>query len=164
MPPLSPRRPARRARPGAGSRDGGVPRARGAPRPSRRRRGRSGPQSYLVAIRIGEDRDPAEAFRQVGGRQHARAAELLRLVQAGVQVVNAHVHLDARALARRLRRTDAAADRALAGLGVDQGVPLHIRARLDLPAEELGVELLSAFGVRADDLEERYWLPHDAMP
>jgi len=34
------------------------------------------------------------------------------------------------------------------------------RIRVDLPAEQLGVELPCPLRVRADDLEERYWLAH----
>src|SRR5215831_19801909 len=165
MPALSLPRRARRARQAAGSRGGAARRWRAAPRRwprPPRRPGSSGPQAHLVPVRVGENGEPAEVPRQVGGRDEPLAAELLGPVEVGVQVVDPHVDLDARAFTRRLNGPDAAADRALAALGVDYGVAAHVRVGLRLPAEQLGVELPRPLRVRADDLEPRYWLSHRA--
>src|SRR6516164_7312031 len=167
MPALSLPRRARPARQAAGSRGGAAPRGRAAPRrwprPPRRRCS-SGPQAHLVAVRVGEDREPAEIAGQVGGRDEPLAAELLGPVEVAVQVVDLHVDLDARAFTRRLNGPDATADRALAALGVDYGVAAHVRVGRRLPAEQFGVELPRPLSVRTDDLEPRHWLSHRALP
>src|SRR5215471_21521705 len=167
MPALSLPRRARHARQAAGSRGGAARRGRAAPRRwprPPRRPGSSGPQAHLVAIRVGEDREPAEVAGQVGGRDEPLAAELLGPVEVAVQVVDLHVDLDARALTRRLNWPDAAADRALAALGVDYGVAAHVRVGRRLPAEQFGVELACPLRVRADDLKPCHWLSHHAFP
>src|SRR6516164_5704196 len=120
---------------------------------------RSAPQADLVAVRVGEDGEPAVVTGQVGGRDQPLAAQLLGAVQVGVQVVDAHVDLHA-LLPRLARRADTAADGPVPGTGIDQAVPAHGRIGGDLPAEQLAIELLRPLVVRADDFEERHWLTH----
>src|SRR5215472_14873790 len=124
---------------------------------------RSGPQPDGVAVRVREDREPAVVAGQVGGRHELLAAELLGAVQVAVQVVDPHVNLHA-GLARALRRSDASADRVLLGPGVDERVTAHRRVGGNLPAEQVGVELLRARRVLADHLEKCHWLSHRGLP
>src|SRR5580704_13151286 len=123
----------------------------------------SAPQADLVAVRIGEDGEPAVVTGQVRGRDQALATQLLGAVQVGVQVVDPHVDLHA-LLPRLGRRADAAADGPVPGAGIDQAVPAHGRIGGDLPAEQLAVELLRPLVIRANHLEERYWLAHGTAP
>src|SRR5215470_7768506 len=97
---------------------------------------RSAPQADLVAVRVGEDGEPAEVAGQVGGRDQPLAAQLLGAVQVGVEVIDPHVDLHALVL-RPLAGADPSADGALPGAGVDQAVSAHGGVGSYLPAEQL---------------------------
>src|SRR5215467_14589644 len=122
----------------------------------------SAPQPDLVAVRVGEDGEPAVVAGQVGGQDQPLAAQLLGAVQVGVEVIDPHV--DLHALLAPLGRADAPSDRAFACAGVDQAVPAHGGVGGHLPAEQLTVELLRPLVIGADHLEERHWLTHDLLP
>src|ERR1035441_833746 len=120
---------------------------------------RSAPQPDLVPVRVGEDSEPAEVAWQVRRRDQPLTAQLFGAVEVGVEVIDPHVDLHA-LLSSVFRCADAAADRAVAGSGVDEPVAAHGGIGGHLPAEQLGVELLGALRIGADYLKECDWLAH----
>src|SRR5260370_10274725 len=88
----------------------------------------SAPQSDLVAVRAGEDREPSEVSGQVGGRDQPLAAQLLGPVQVGVQVIDPHVDLDA-LLPRLVPPAHTPAAGPPPGPGGGHDVPPHRRVR-----------------------------------
>src|SRR5215216_334055 len=118
------------------------------------RRGRD--EADHVALRIFEDRD-RDAHRQLGRRHGRLAAELLGLVERALQVVGLHVERDVGLVLRV--RSHASADALAVCAGVDDPV-LHRVVGVDLPAEQLRVEVLQALAVLPHDLEVDYGMAH----
>ena len=118
-------------------------------------------QSDSVAVRVAKHGDLPHTAGHFERRNARLAAQALRLVQAGLQVVHSYVHhqIVGRHLAAGLN--DAAGDPALRRL--DVVVLRERRGRsdvFDLPAEQLRLELPQLGGVPAAELEIRYRIWH----
>src|SRR5258705_639534 len=112
-----------------------------------------------VAVRIADQRDRHDA-RNLGNRHHDCGAEALRPIQIDLQVIHLGVE---RHTARAFARPDGAID-AQARLRIYQAVIEGILP-LDLPAEEVGIELLQLHSsLGRDDLPVDDRVGHALLP